>query len=155
MYVIGLDPGPLPGIAWLRFDQGQALRCDLLQVTPDALLPVLRSLTRQPLRGVAAIAVERFVVRHRAGRSSTPKAGDATRDMVGLVTGWAGRHGVALHQRTAADVKPWATDERLAAAGLPDVPGMRHARDAARHALFCAVADYALPDPLSRKAVHV
>jgi hypothetical protein len=50
-------------------------------------------------------------------------------------------------------VKPWATDERLAAAGLLDpTKGMRHARDAARHALFCAVRDFGLPDPLSAKA---
>jgi hypothetical protein len=50
-------------------------------------------------------------------------------------------------------VKPWAVDKRLHAAGLLDMTaGMRHARDAARHALFCAVKDYGLPDPLSSKA---
>jgi hypothetical protein len=50
-------------------------------------------------------------------------------------------------------VKPWATDTRLAAAGLMEpTTGMRHARDAARHALFAAVKTYGLPDPLSARA---
>jgi hypothetical protein len=50
-------------------------------------------------------------------------------------------------------VKPWATDERLEAAGLLDLTkGMRHARDAARHALFTAVKDGGVPDPLSKHA---
>jgi hypothetical protein len=53
-------------------------------------------------------------------------------------------------------VKPWATDERLEAAGLLDLTkGMRHARDAARHALFTAVKDGGVPDPLSKHAHEV
>ena len=43
----------------------------------------------------------------------------------------------------------------MAAAGLLEpTKQLRHARDAARHALFAAVADCGIPDPLSRKARH-
>ena len=70
--------------------------------------------------------------------------------MVGVVEEWAPRQ-CKLHIRTAGEVKPWATDKRLHTAGLLDLTaGMRHARDAARHALYSAVRDYGLPDPLSR-----
>jgi hypothetical protein len=54
--------------------------------------------------------------------------------------------------RTAALVKPWATDKRLVAAGLLDITrGLPHARDGARHALFSAHHDSGAPDPLSSR----
>jgi hypothetical protein len=152
MYVIGIDPGPTPGIVrllLLRTDRTALLDAQALQVTPGVLPETLDGLAG---RMRLATALERFVVGRRAARSATPAAGARTRDMIGQVTAWAGEHG-ALHLRSAAEVKPWATDARLDAAGLLELTkGMRHARDAARHALFCAVKDYGLPDPLSRKA---
>jgi hypothetical protein len=162
MYVIGVDTGPIPGIVRLQLDvsrpgenlvaNGAYLRdAQALQVTPDLIEPVLDMLAQDDK--LAAIAVERFVVGRRASRSATAAAGATTRDMVGIVTGWASSAGVQCIARAAADVKPWATDRRLEAAGLLKIAkGMRHARDGARHALFCAVKDYGLPDPLSRKA---
>lgn len=156
MYVIGVDPGPIPGIVRLQLDgcHGpiELVDAQALQVSPELIEPVLDMLAQDDR---TAIAVERFVVGRRAGRSATAAAGGTTRDMVGVVTAWAGRAGVRyVHTRAAADVKPWATDRRLHAAGLlePLTTGMRHARDAARHALFCAVRDYGLPDPLSARA---
>jgi hypothetical protein len=54
---------------------------------------------------------------------------------------------------TAKRAKEWATDARLEAVFLAeDLKGMRHARDAARHALFLAASSGAIHDPLSRKA---
>lgn len=155
MYVLGIDPGPLPGIVRLHLltKQGKTtlISAEALQVTPGVLTDVLDGLNTQT--EIGAIALERFVVGPRAARSSTPAAGAATRDMVGVVTGWASEHRVPLYARSAAEVKPWATDARLEAVGLLELTkGMRHARDAGRHALFCAVKDYGLPDPLSRKA---
>jgi hypothetical protein len=152
MYVIGIDPGPIPGIVRLQLDdRGSLMDAQALQVTPDLIEPVLDLLAQddQPV-----IAVERFVVGRRAGRSSTAAAGATTRNMIGVVEAWADRNSVRCIARAAADVKPWATDKRLDAAGLldPVTTGMRHARDAARHALFCAVKDLGLPDPLSSKA---
>lgn len=55
------------------------------------------------------------------------------------------------HWRPAATVKVWATDRRLQKAGLFDLTAkMADARDAARHAIFCAVHDCGWPDPLSK-----
>lgn len=155
MYVIGIDPGPVPGVVRLHLNNGipsSLVDVQVLQVTPGVLIDVLEALTQSDL---AAIALERFVVGRRAARSSTPSAGAATRSMVGEVEGWfrnVNGRDLIMHTRSAADVKPWATDERLDAAGLLDLTkGMRHARDAGRHALYCAVRDYGLPDPLSRR----
>jgi hypothetical protein len=52
-------------------------------------------------------------------------------------------------KRCAADVKPWATDKRLEAAGmLGHTSDMKHANDAARHALYTAKHDARMEDPL-------
>jgi hypothetical protein len=154
MYVIGIDPGPVPGIVRLNLEYGggptHLLEADAMQVTPRLILPVLDMLSAD---GRATVAIERFVVGRRASRSSTPAAGAITRSMIGVVEEWLDRNGHASSHRAAATVKPWAVDKRLLAAGLLDLTaGMRHARDAARHALFCAVKDYGLPDPLSSRA---
>jgi hypothetical protein len=110
--------------------------------------------TREPI----VVAIEKFVVRRRAAASSTAAAGATTRDLVGQLEATAldvrrRTAEVRVVLRSAAEVKPWATDTRLEAAGLLSAcTGMRHARDAARHALFAAVKDAGAPDPLSRKA---
>lgn len=153
MYVIGVDPGPIPGIVLLRLEYGHGptrlLEADAMQVTPRLILPVLSMLADGDR---AALAIEKFVVGRRAARSSTPAAGAITRAMVGAVSAWAFAQPCHVHGRAAGDVKPWAVDKRLHAAKLLDLTaGMRHARDAARHALFCAVKDYGLPDPLSSR----
>jgi len=158
--IIGIDPGPVVGVALLalgRNNRGDGSICPwriterhALQVTPGLLGTVLDALGPS----AHAVAVERFVVGPRAARSSTAKAGGAARDIVGQVTDWADRYALNLCLRSAAEVKPWATDERLIAAGLLDLTtGMRHARDATRHALFCAVRTYGLPDPLSKRGI--
>lgn len=161
MFIIGIDPGPIAGIVRLELAvnrpgmnlvaEGALLRdAQALQVTRGLISPVLQLLARE---GRVAVAIERFVVGNRAARSATPTAGATTRDMIGEIDSYTRSLGVPCARRAAADVKPWATDNRLEAAGLLEATkGMRHARDAARHALFCAVKDYGLPDPLSRKA---
>ncbi|BEL07847.1 hypothetical protein Q0Z83_060380 [Actinoplanes sichuanensis] len=164
MYVIGVDPGPLPGIVRLHLivdsrgvepsrligvEPSRLIGAEALQVTPGVLLTVATALCE----GIGqALAYERFVVGRRAARSATAAAGTRTRSVIGALEEW-GHTRCKVHARSAAEVKPWATDARLDAAGLLELTkGMRHARDAARHALFCAVRDYGLPDPLSRKA---
>ncbi len=155
MYVIGIDPGPVVGIVRLRVDYDSdpySLReVEAVQATHGLVLEVLEALNRS---APAAVAVERFIVGPRSARSSTPTGGAAAREVIELVRDWATSALLpAVYTRSAAEVKPWATDARLAAAGLlePTI-GMRHARDAARHALFCAVKAYSLPDPLSTRA---
>lgn len=151
MYVIGVDPGPIPGVVRLHIDSWRVIEHDALQITPRLLTATLDMLTCYG-EDPAALAVERFVVGRRAARSSTPTAGTVTRELVAIVAAWADHHGIHQETRSAAEVKPWATDTRLDAAGLlATTTGMRHARDAARHALFCAVRDFGLPDPLSHR----
>jgi hypothetical protein len=142
--VIGIDPGPTPGIVLLaRRYSGDGFDADVVQCSASALLRVLEGLDPH---GHALISVERFVVK---GRNNAAQS--LTRDQVSALQALFPR--VVL--RTAAQVKPWATDTRLEAAGLLEATkGMRHARDAARHALFCAVHDAGVPDPLSRKATR-
>lgn len=147
--VIGVDPGPMPGIVVLEIGADRRLlNADVVQCTAGVLYDVLHGLDANLAR---VIAIERFVVRGRA----TPDQ-SLTRDQVA---------NLSLHHegravlRSASEVKPWASDRRLQAAVVRGdtnlflrTAGMRHARDAARHALFAAVKDGALPDPLSRKA---
>lgn len=152
--VIGIDPGPTPGLVRLLFVDGVLITVDVVQCSSSMLMPIALSLL--PGKGVLVsetyLQVERFVIGRASMRSGS--AGAVTRDQVGrlleLATSMGGVYPV---QRPATEVKAWATDKRLSAAGLiTPTKGMTHARDAARHALFCAVADGKIRDPLSTKA---
>lgn len=154
--VLGVDPGPTPGIVRLVIRDVSGKRvsdwADVVQCTAGALVSVLDGLRDIP-GSTTALAYEAFVVGHRAARSRTAGAGTTTRDMVRDLAAWVQRNDIPSHTYRAADVKPWATDERLSRAGLLEpTKGMRHARDAGRHALFTAVKHYGLPDPLSGRA---
>jgi hypothetical protein len=145
-YVIGVDPGATTGVA--RLDLATRT-VELLQCTPGLVLPVVRDLC--VTGDVLVLAVERFVVGPRAARSSTPKAGAITRDLIGALQAEGEQLADRVVLRSASDVKPWFTPRRLAAAGLVH-PGMPHALDAGRHAWFAAVHDCGIPDPLSARA---
>lgn len=158
-HFIGIDPGPIPGIVMLTpRGFGRRLEVDVVQCSESAATAVLWGLLdsgRMTLgRAPALVQIERFVVSSRSGRSSTAAAGATTRTLIGRLQGEAeNQPNVRVVLRSASEVKPWATDERLAAAGLLDATrGMRHARDAARHALYCAVKEGRIPDPLSKAA---
>jgi hypothetical protein len=150
VHVIGVDPGRTTGIAALSFADGRLVDHGLLQCTPDLVQGIVDYLLdRVVLDGRRILAVERFVVRARAGRSADAAAGEITRDLIGALGMFQEIYSVEVFLRTAAEVKPWATDKRLAAAGVTGLTGMRHAADAARHALFAAVKDGGITDPLS------
>lgn len=148
--VVGVDPGPVPGVVALGTRDGHLYDVELAQVSADLLPKLLRVLIEPRLpHGPVLIGVERFVAGHRAARSSSAGAGRTTRDMVGVVTQLGAELGAVVVQRPAVTVKAWATDERLTRAGIEIPSGMRHAKDAARHALFAACHAGHLPDPLS------
>lgn len=147
--VIGVDPGLTTGIARLDLDAFRAPQ--LAQVTPELVTDIVEVLIGAQDPAEVVLAVEQFVVGPRAARSSTPAAGRATRELIAALQQEFPGRGVHVVLRAAAQVKPWATDTRLRAAGLVVVKGMPHALDAARHALFAAVRDCGLPDPLSPK----
>lgn len=153
--VIGIDPGPVPGFVAIDFAEGTRPAVSVVQCSADLGPDVLRALLLARTDAIVHVQIERFVVGRGSMRTGT--AGALTRDLVGrLLEVVAVHHEVApgtyVYQRSAAVVKPWATDDRLEAAGIYDrVKGMRHAKDAARHALFCAVHEGLAPDPLSSR----
>lgn len=156
-HYIGIDPGPVPGMVHLHV-RGRRLDVDVVQCTnrtaPLLLWALLDSGRSLQERAPAVVALERFVVGR--GSMKTAAAGEVTRTLIGKLEREAeDQPNVVVVRRSAAQVKPWATDERLEAAGLLEATkGMRHARDAARHALYAAVHDGGLPDPLSKEWVR-
>lgn len=154
-HVIGVDPGPVPGVVSLTVVAGRLHEVNVAQCSAELLTDVLQALLeRHEVRTL--VQVEAFVVGRTSMRSGA--AGAVTRDLVGqtaqTVTDFRRSRDHVVHyaQRSASQVKPWANDARLLAAGLASrTTGMRHARDAARHALWSAVHDAGLPDPLSKE----
>jgi hypothetical protein len=152
---IGVDPGPVPGLVEVRYLDGELIGVDVMQCSTNWIGLALGALLSAE-DGETHVQLEAFVVGNRSARSSTANAGAVTRDVLSKLTFMASEFlpGSAIHVLRATDVKPWATDERLEALGLLEATaGMRHARDAARHALYCAVRFGGVPDPLSRKAL--
>ena len=90
--------------------------------------------------------VEAFVTGQSAGTKGNPA--EVTRQLAFQLAEVLQLRGYHTEMRKAADVKLWASDKRLKAAGLLRPPENRHANDASRHALFCAVHDAFRPDPL-------
>lgn len=155
---IGMDPGPKPGLVKLTYSDGLLVDVGVVQCTANCALDILQMwLTGVPTSAEVYFGVERYVDR-KVGRSGA--AGQRTKDMVGsaltLVQTSLSAPGAPKGgnvQNTAARVKAWATEGRLKAAGLwAPTEGMRHTRDAAKHALFTAVDAGKCPDPYSRKA---
>lgn len=151
--VIGVDPGPTPGIVLLRFNGGPFGIAHVVQCTHLIAPSIFKMLLEIDPVTPTIVGIEKFVMR---GKYAGTKAGGVTQDLIGelrTVVLFEGRAGGRFFERTASEVKAWATDDRLQAAGLIDATkGMTHARDAARHALFAAVKDGGIPDPLSKKA---
>lgn len=150
--VIGVDPGPRPGVCALDLGPGEIrLPAMVFETEPTSLLPLLRCLIGPESDERVILAVEQWAIGpiSRAARS----AGVTTRTMIGEVATLADSYdGVTAVLRRAADVMPWATDKRLDAAGLlAKCVGLKDARAAARHALFSAVRDGGAPDPLIRR----
>jgi hypothetical protein len=151
--IIGVDPGSTTGLAVLELVDGR-YQCLHVEQIPagdfpdrfDAVVTEMRA--RGTLPNEFHVATEAFVVRGRATRSRTPKGGEHARRVNGWLHASLPPHQLSV--RSASQVKKWATDRRLAAAGiLEQTKGMGHARDAQRHALFAARMDLQWPDPLS------
>jgi hypothetical protein len=162
--MIGVDPGETTGIVrlqyypqstpehrvpvWTRTGEPMAIQCNH-QSVPE----ILAWLTAM---GDILISHERFVVGLRASRSKKAGASQITRDINGHIDTLhkidQPHRRIRVVEHTATQVKPWATDERLRAAGIELPPEMRHARDGGRQACFAASHDLGAPDPLSKLA---
>jgi hypothetical protein len=154
---LGLDPGGVTGLALINYNHVSGYA----PLSNHGCIGEFRNradvvINVRVLLGLADIlAAERFVVGQRAARSRSAQAGAAARDILGAVQ-QAARDAdvpVRVKLRSASEVKAWATDKRLKAAGLFDLTAKtishHDARDAARHALMALVFDLGCPDPLS------
>lgn len=159
--VVAIDPGPITGMCFLDYAVIDAVRPPQPQVTlfqadgrsADAVLEAMlaRWYGAQSLVDQRFGAVEKFVT----GRSAGSRGGDAevTRQLVMQLTERLQLYGYPVKIRSAAEIKPWATDKRLERAGIVGDSSLhgkaRDAYDAARHALFAAVKDAKIKDPLA------
>ena len=135
--IIGIDPGPKPGLVVLTTYAGRITAVTKL----DGPAPDLSGLDAQLARA-SLVSMERFVIGRGTARKT--KAGTAaTIEQVGRLREDCSRAGVRLVEHPAGVVKPWATDDRLRAYGCY-VTGNHH-RDAVRHALYAAVRAGYLP----------
>ncbi len=153
--VVGVDPGPVPGIVRLHVEDGRLVErwSHAVQCSWPVAAEIVAMFTEPDPRWSCLVQVERFVIGRGSGK--TGRDGAVARDLVGVLQQVAEDRGATFTQQTPARVKHWATDQRLAAARLLEpTKGMRHARDAARHALFAAVTSGALTDPLSKQTNH-
>jgi hypothetical protein len=158
---VGADPGPATGLCFLDYDRGHLVGRTLLQSEGATAAYVLQSLIEGRCRtldpaetGKRIASVEKFVT--GAGAGSRGKNADVTRQLVMELTEVLQMSGYTVTIRPAADVKPWASNKRLVAAGIYSSEkamhsDMGHAADAARHCLYGAHEAGITADPLIRR----
>lgn len=150
MRCLGVDPGGTTGVAIVEYAPGKGYSLEMhggITGTLEETTPTLAAF----LFASVPVAVERFVVSRRAGRSKSAHAGEKARSVIGWLLADCAAIGVRTHQATAAEAKAWATDKRLSAAGFVFTNGRPHSKDAARHALYTLVKHYGCPDPLGAR----
>lgn len=138
--IIGIDPGPTPGVVGVLCRSGQVDKVATF-TTPEEALSFAEGLGVRPW-----VAVERFIVgrgtarKTRAGSMETITQAETVREAV-TARGWP------LQFLPAGSVKPIVTDARLRRFGVWDTLSTRHQRDAARHAIYMGLKHGAL-DPV-------
>lgn len=158
-FALGIDTGPTTGIALLHLagilapdrlgDCAEVYQCNARQASwLLAMILGRHGINGAPARG----GIEAIVTGN--GPAMKMRAGRQAIDQVEELSGIAAGFGVVLAARNAGTVKPWAERndwKRLRAAGLYDLAcGMPHALSALGQALYCAVLDCGMRDPLSR-----
>lgn len=150
--IVGVDPGKACGICFLDYQDTKLIASARLQVNSGSVLYVMETLLLRAYNDPDAVpkrfaGIEPFITGNSAGTKGDPA--EETRQLAFAFGELLQVYGYYVQRRKAADVKPWASDERLKAAGIYDEhTGMRHANDASRQALYAAVHDAYRPDPL-------
>jgi hypothetical protein len=163
---IGADPGPTTGLCFLDYRDGLLVGRTVLQVDGGSAAIVLKGMLAAyyaedfsigPVVGRRAASVEKFVTGQSAG--SRGKAADVTRQLVMELAEVLQLFGYPVKIRPAADVKPWATNKRVAAAlGIPEksmTDSLRHGWDGARHCVYGAREAGIIQDPLRKRTAPV
>ncbi len=157
--VIGIDSGPTSGLVGLRWALGGSVAPTVVQCDANSLVMVVRAMTNGSWRYspdvLIHVGIERFVDGNDHDRQLSGPAA-LTRELVQRLSELLPDMSTRVHLLNAADHKPWARAAgaaRLHRSGLwKATEGMRHARDAARIALYTAVDRAGVPDPLSRRS---
>ena len=142
--ILGIDPGPEPGLIMLNIRNNLLFEAWVPPSLEDGLM------------AAEIVAYEKFLISNATIRR-TRLGSTVTIGMVETIRNWVEDHNDILSSNfPAGTVKPWATDARLKSWGLYKLP-TRHHRDAARHALYCAVQRHFLPArvPDSQRPVTV
>ena len=156
--VIGIDPGPTTGLAFLNYMDDKLISKTLLQADGDSSAALLEMMLATYYSDRNAVPkrfaeVESFITSKSAGTKG--EAAERTRELIfehaQILQSWS----YYIERRKKADIYKrdgtgWASDKRLKAAGLLGPPEQKHANDAARHALYAAVHDARRPDPLRK-----
>jgi hypothetical protein len=147
--VLGVDPGPIPGIVTLHYLQHPAWALDAVhayQCSAPAAPKLLALLLDEYGDCWAAGGIEQFV-------QGTVKTDKVTARQIPVLMDVAAGHGLHLGCLPAGTVKPWATARRMASSGVwAQVPAkLPHARSAAQVALYWGCRNGGVPDPLSRE----
>lgn len=165
---IGLDPGETTGICLLDYENGRLTGTTVLQVDAASAVGVLQAvLTVHYIDCNATMSYPgrtfgRRIASVEAWTEGAPAAGrgrpaKVTRQLVMALAEMCEMAGYRVKIRKPADVKPWASDRRLVAAGIAGSEQALHGKlrdgwDAARHALYGAWEAGAVADPLRRDA---
>lgn len=158
---IGLDPGLTTGMAFLDYENGKLVGKTILQCDGGSAPYVLKGLltayyTEFPggaHTGKRIASVEKFVTGQSAGTRGKPA--DVTRQLVMELAEVCEMFGYLVKIRSAADVKPWASDKRIAKAlGMKEeqlTGSLRHGWDGIRHCIYGAWEAGVVQDPLLRR----
>lgn len=144
-YYMGVDPGPSTGIALLNLDFDLGYGWEVFQCYGGSAYWLLDKIYQDYCP--RAVAVEEFIPSNRAG--TTGKDAQLTRGIADYAVSQAYQRLPFVVARPAGTVKPWATDKRLGMTDFPWGTKFKDARDAGRHALYCAVWDGKERDPLA------
>jgi hypothetical protein len=152
--VIGIDPGPTTGVSFIDYldTAPQPIQIEIFQMPAAAVEHFLEAYIGWWYKGDKITAkfaqIEKFVTGQSAGTKG--KAAELTRQCVMRQAEMLQLFGYAVKIRSAAEVKPWASDKRLEKLGCTaSKSSLVHGRDGARHGMYTAVKDAGKADPLA------
>lgn len=153
--IVGCDPGPIPGVCCLRYSPEHVRTAIPIvwQGTPEIVALFIKTILPPDVARIY-LAYEPFVTSNRSSHLAQASAASITARQGGALAHLQQDDlRIIIRRHTAAQVKPWASADRLERAGLGYLAKTvgRHGADAIKQALFCASKDAGVPDPLSKR----